>query len=665
MSEAQEIWTCSRCGCRQDISQLGFYAEIACTGCGSLAHVHNLLANYKIDSVLGIGGMSVVFKARDLVLGRPLAIKVLNDTYRDAPERIAGFENECSLMAKVRHENVVSVYSAGWARGQFYIAMELVKGRNLELIVAENGPLKPVDALEVIRQVSVGLRAANQAGLLHRDVKPGNVLITPEGQAKVLDFGLSLEDKPGVEQEDIIWATPYYVPPETLQRETESVQTDIYALGMTLRNLLTGEAALPGNPQTLTELLDAKKRLSGISRLLPNLEPSVCELVDQMTAYDRDDRPEDYDEVLELIATAQNDLAQSADPHVRASRYREKLYMACAGLGSLALGVIGAFVVALLTPSGVVQEALSTDSLQWATRDTFMEAEAAMKKGKMSEARALFASLAGVDTESTVAAASALMCTSFDVMRGNSAAVGHRKLMEIIGNGEARLAPCGRAQYEKIKELTKYLYGDADKASSLAEGLENPFLKAAAYLLVADSYVSAGRKEQAEDLLNKATELFTASGASAFNASMDEYRVSLSRRSAHVLLGVMKQRLQKGEFEQAQADIDSLLKQKLTRLEKEEVRVLNEALAIMQVAREMLKRKGVNNLSPTVSPADLQIIATGKGGSEKLPQELRCLAFILRGEYDNAFREDPYAADETSNEPFAVMMRDWKKRLEK
>jgi serine/threonine protein kinase len=133
MSEAQEIWTCSRCGCRQDISQLGFYAEIACTGCGSLAHVHNLLANYKIDSVLGIGGMSVVFKARDLVLGRPLAIKVLNDTYRDAPERIAGFENECSLMAKVRHENVVSVYSAGWARGQFYIAMELVKGRNLEL----------------------------------------------------------------------------------------------------------------------------------------------------------------------------------------------------------------------------------------------------------------------------------------------------------------------------------------------------------------------------------------------------------------------------------------------------------------------------------------------------------------------------------------------------
>ena len=236
--------------------------EIACPDCGVRSFVHGLLANYKIDSILGIGGMSVVFRARDMVLGRPLAIKVLNDTYRDEPERIEGFENECALMAKVRHENVVSVYSAGWARGQFYIAMELVDGRNLELIVAERGFLLPADALEIVRQVALGLQAANEAGLLHRDVKPGNVLITPEGQAKVLDFGLSLEDKPGVETEDVIWATPYYVPPETLHRQPESVQTDIYALGAVMYHMITGQAPESAIDRKINDALKEPKEIN-------------------------------------------------------------------------------------------------------------------------------------------------------------------------------------------------------------------------------------------------------------------------------------------------------------------------------------------------------------------------------------------------------------------
>ena len=193
-----------------DISQLGFFARLQCPNCGRKARVHTLLANFRIDSVLGRGGMSVVFSAQDLVLGRELAIKVLNDNYRDQPERIARFENECMLMAKVRHENVVSVYSASWARGQFYIAMEKV-----ELIVDEHKCLLPDEALDVILQVAMGLRAAHAAGVLHRDMKPGNIIITPEGQAKVLDFGLSQDDCGDSEQEEIIWATPVYVPPET------------------------------------------------------------------------------------------------------------------------------------------------------------------------------------------------------------------------------------------------------------------------------------------------------------------------------------------------------------------------------------------------------------------------------------------------------------------
>ena len=208
-----DVCTCPACGTVMDVSTLGFYAELACPICGEVCRVHTELANFRIEGVLGVGGMSVVFHARDLVLGRELAIKVLNDVYRDTPERIARFESECAMMARVRHENVVSVYSGGWARGQFYIAMEKVEGRNLELLLAEHKCLMPDEALDVVRQVASGLQAAAEAGVLHRDMKPGNIIITPEGLAKVLDFGLSLEDRPDARREETIWATPFFVPP--------------------------------------------------------------------------------------------------------------------------------------------------------------------------------------------------------------------------------------------------------------------------------------------------------------------------------------------------------------------------------------------------------------------------------------------------------------------
>lgn len=665
MSEPQELWSCPQCGCQQDISHLGFFAEIACPQCGKQSHVHALLANYKIESVLGIGGMSVVFQARDLVLGRPLAIKVLNDTYRDTPERIASLENECALMAKVRHENVVSVYSAGWARGQFYIAMELIEGRNLELIVADRGYLLPTDALEVVRQVSVGLRSAHQAGLLHRDVKPGNVLITPEGQAKVLDFGLSLEDTPEVEKEDIIWATPYYVPPETLRREEESVQTDIYALGMSLRNLLTGETTLPGNPQTIADMLVSKSTLPSISSVAPHLEPELCALVDMMTAFDPEKRPADYDGVLELISAAQDALNEAADPEVRASRYRDKLYVACGALASIGVGVLGAFLVALVTPSGRVQESLEVEALQWQTRDTYLAAEAALKSGNAAKAGELFASLTGEDVETTVAAASALMRTSLDALEGKATANGYNRFGQISARSADSLSACGVNAYDKMKTLMAALREDPAKAAGMLGGIENPLLRAAAHILVADAYVHSGRNNEAEEMIDAAVAVYKECGADAFNASLDEYRTVAPRRAARVMLGEVKNMYRDGRLSEANAKVDELLKHKLARLEKEELRVLGEASALMQAARDMLARCGVQNLRADVSPDDLRVAAAGKGSSENLPKELYCLGLMLQGQYDAAFRENPHAANAESNEPFAVVMRDWKKRLEK
>lgn len=340
MATVTEIWKCPGCGAHVDIASLGLYAEVRCPRCFLTARVHSQLGNFRLDSVLGIGGMSVVYRAFDVVLHRPLALKVLNDNFRDQPERIERFENESAMMARVRHENVTAVYSAGRAYGQFYIAMELVEGVNLEYMVTEKKPMEPRAALEVIQQVALGLDAAHNAGLLHRDMKPGNVLITAEGNAKVIDFGLAIDSKEG-DTEEIIWATPFYVPPETLQRKPEDVRTDIYALGMTLRYLLTGIEKFDTEATSLNALVQIKRKLQPLSQLRPDLLPALYDLVDHMTEFQPAERPENYHELLEEIRDVIRRLdAEAAQP----DSGKPMLKALPAGIAMLVCAGLGAFI---------------------------------------------------------------------------------------------------------------------------------------------------------------------------------------------------------------------------------------------------------------------------------------------------------------------------------
>lgn len=322
-TRTEEIWRCPQCGTQVDVAPLGLYAEVTCPECFCKEHVHVQLGNFRLEGVLGVGGMSVVYRALDVTLKRPVALKVLNDTFREQPERIERFENESAMMARVRHENVTSVYSAGRAYGQFYIAMELVEGKNLETMVSGGYPMQADYALEIVRQVANGLKAAGDAGLLHRDMKPGNVLITKENQVKVIDFGLAM-DNTGGDREEVIWATPYYVPPETLRREQEDVRTDIYALGMTLRYLLTGVETFESGTDSLAGLLENKRRLPAFHKQRPNINASLCDLVDHMTAFAASHRPENYDELLEEIEEVQIELERQEAAQGRGSTFRWK-----------------------------------------------------------------------------------------------------------------------------------------------------------------------------------------------------------------------------------------------------------------------------------------------------------------------------------------------------
>ena len=271
--------------------------------------MHTTLANFELEGLLGIGGMSVVLRGRDVLLNRPVAIKLLNETYRNQPERIARFEKECAMMAKVHHENVVSVYSAGWANNEFYIAMELLDGRNLESVATKDHPLRPLTAIDVVTRIARGLEAAHKSGLLHRDMKPGNVIITKDSVVKVLDFGLA-QRSTDEDSEEVIWATPFYVAPETLMREAEDSRTDMYSLGMTLRYLLTGEDTLAETPTSISSLLEAKAALPPFAKTMPRAHSALCELVDRMTAFDPSQRHENYADLLAELGEVRDALSQ-------------------------------------------------------------------------------------------------------------------------------------------------------------------------------------------------------------------------------------------------------------------------------------------------------------------------------------------------------------------
>lgn len=298
--KGSEIWTCPRCGAQVDITGLGLYAEVVCPQCRLVDRVHVQLGGFRLEKVLGIGGMSVVYRALDVSLQRPLALKVLNDDFRNDPERIERFEKESAMMARVRHENITAVYSAGRAYDQFYIAMELVEGENLEHRVTRNGPLEPLEAVSIVQQVARGLEAAQKAGLLHRDMKPGNILITRRGKAKVIDFGLALADKQG-DTEEILWATPYYAAPETLNRQQEDARADIYAVGITLSFLLTGVGQFDEPVETVNQLLELKRNRPPFAEQMPEAPAVLSDLVDHMTAFSPNKRPSNYGELIEEL----------------------------------------------------------------------------------------------------------------------------------------------------------------------------------------------------------------------------------------------------------------------------------------------------------------------------------------------------------------------------
>jgi serine/threonine protein kinase len=249
------------------------------------------IAHYEILDKLGAGGMGVVYRGRDTRLDRDVAIKALPEDFASDPERLARFEREAKVLASLNHPHIASIHGMEKAEGSSFLILELVEGEDLAERI-EKGPIPAQEALELGRQIAEALEAAHQHGIVHRDLKPANVKVTPEGQVKVLDFGLAKAVVPKTPEiavtrsptltaemtrEGTLLGTAAYMSPEQARGQEAGKQADIWAFGCVLYEMLTGKRtfARPTGTDTLAAVLEREPDWELLPVATPPLARSV------------------------------------------------------------------------------------------------------------------------------------------------------------------------------------------------------------------------------------------------------------------------------------------------------------------------------------------------------------------------------------------------------
>jgi eukaryotic-like serine/threonine-protein kinase len=300
--------TCPACGAAIDTSAADPLMRIPCPKCGEKVRVERSFNNFVLVETLGIGGMGTVYKARDTLLDRLVALKLLRKDLGEETDYGKRLQQEARVAASINHPNVVQVFSSGKDHEQFYLVMELVDHGSLDDLIEQRKRLPEEQVLEAGIQVAKGLRAAHAKGLIHRDVKPANILFADEHTAKIGDFGLAGVAAETAETRGEIWGTPYYVAPERLDNKREDFRSDIYSLGATLFHAVAGCAPIEADTNSATALRELKRKPLDVRAVSPRVSSATARIFHRMLAPEPDNRFASYDELVDEMQKAHGSL---------------------------------------------------------------------------------------------------------------------------------------------------------------------------------------------------------------------------------------------------------------------------------------------------------------------------------------------------------------------
>ncbi len=237
---------------------------------------------YVVERPIARGGMAEVFLAHDQVLDRPVAVKVLFPEFARDPSFVERFRREAQNAASLNHPNIVGVYDWGQEDGTYFIVMEYVEGRSLRDVLRSQGTIAPMQAAGIAAEIADALAFAHRNGVVHRDVKPGNVLLTPTGQVKVTDFGIAAnrtEAGSGLTQTGAVMGTATYFSPEQAQGFAVDGRTDVYALGIVLYEMVTGSAPFQAESPVAVAMKHVREQPIPPSALVPDLPPDLERII--------------------------------------------------------------------------------------------------------------------------------------------------------------------------------------------------------------------------------------------------------------------------------------------------------------------------------------------------------------------------------------------------
>jgi len=283
------------------------------------------IPGFQVLSKLGQGAMAVVFKAKQLSLDRVVAIKVLPRRLSENPEFVERFYREGRAAARLNHANIVQAFDVGESGGYHYFVMEFIDGKTVYDLIVDNKPLEEKNAIRVILQCAKALQHAHEQGLIHRDVKPKNLMLTKAGDVKLADMGLAREMgdfATATAEAGRAYGTPYYISPEQIRGEISiDARADIYGLGATFYHMVTGRVPFDGTTPSAVMHKHLKEPLIPPDHLNKSLSAGVGEIIEVMMAKNQDDR---YPSTVELIADLEAVLA-GEPPFQARKRYDNRL----------------------------------------------------------------------------------------------------------------------------------------------------------------------------------------------------------------------------------------------------------------------------------------------------------------------------------------------------